>query len=553
MGFTPRFFLHWLNREILRLYAGPRAASNNATLGRVALRLTRYALTLTDKPLIIPPAALFELDFVGSYLSSLSAVCRSQLVQFSSPTSDLGLYAVQKQREYRDESPLFGRYVTAVPVVDERYLQHLHWLPRVRKSASREISRTWVDELVIVGGVINQLAASRAQRHGGVSNKIETSLASLPERLEGRAFIMEHVTPLLPIDLTPRERSDMDLMLSRAWIMSFLSEYDASLLVDTPLGLLDCGVNYTDASGCPRLFSFRVARTIYSAVGIDRAIEKDLSLASLIECMSEPIVGWFRDLVLAELHSTVSGRLASLLVYAGYRRPELAARKLRAGDVRDILYRLYDKISPFVEKSRGEMLTRERPLSWEGSAVQLRFWVDNGEQMDPRNVFLVHGRDNDSVKSMKAYLRALGLNPIDWDEAVAWTGNPCPYVLDVIEKGLERARVALVLFTPDEHVHLRPELVAPGGDAQEGFQPRPNVLVEAGMALARHPKETIIVQIGNIRSLSDLEGLHFVRFDGSAESRKRLFDRLRIAGCSCTEHGGDFLSVGFEYLKPKTH
>jgi hypothetical protein len=37
---------------------------------------------------------------------------------------------------------------------------------------------------------------------------------------------------------------------------------------------------------------------------------------------------------------------------------------------------------------------------------------------DPKKVFVVHGRDEKLRSDMFGFLRALGLNPIEWREAV---------------------------------------------------------------------------------------------------------------------------------------
>ena len=40
---------------------------------------------------------------------------------------------------------------------------------------------------------------------------------------------------------------------------------------------------------------------------------------------------------------------------------------------------------------------------------------------DPRDVLVVHGRNEDLRRSMFEFLRSIGLNPIEWSMAVAMT------------------------------------------------------------------------------------------------------------------------------------
>jgi hypothetical protein len=47
-------------------------------------------------------------------------------------------------------------------------------------------------------------------------------------------------------------------------------------------------------------------------------------------------------------------------------------------------------------------------------------------------------------------------------------------------------------------VELKERLRA-GQPAEVAFQPRPNVLIEAGIALNSHPDRTIIAELGTVR------------------------------------------------------
>jgi hypothetical protein len=54
----------------------------------------------------------------------------------------------------------------------------------------------------------------------------------------------------------------------------------------------------------------------------------------------------------------------------------------------------------------------------------------------------------------------------------------------------------------------------------------------------------VIVQVGNVKPFSDIQGRHVVRLNNDAARRKEIADRLRTAGCSVDESGDDWLSVG---------
>jgi Predicted nucleotide-binding protein containing TIR-like domain len=148
-----------------------------------------------------------------------------------------------------------------------------------------------------------------------------------------------------------------------------------------------------------------------------------------------------------------------------------------------------------------------------------------------RKVFVVHGRNREARAAMFTFLRAIGLGPIEWSEAVRLTGEASPYIGHVLDAAFSAAQAIVVLLTPDdETIPLA--------------QARPNVLFEAGMAMGRDPKRTVLVELGQLRPFSDVVGRHAVRMNGSAERRKELAQRLETAGCAVNLTGEDWLSAG---------
>ena len=72
------------------------------------------------------------------------------------------------------------------------------------------------------------------------------------------------------------------------------------------------------------------------------------------------------------------------------------------------------------------------------------------------------------------------------------------------------------------------------------MQPRPNVLIELGMALSAYRNRTIIVELGRLRRIADLDGLNVIRFDGSGTAIGKLVERLKLAGCAVDDTGSDW-------------
>jgi predicted nucleotide-binding protein len=176
------------------------------------------------------------------------------------------------------------------------------------------------------------------------------------------------------------------------------------------------------------------------------------------------------------------------------------------------------------------------------------------ETGNPSTVFVVHGRDLEARDAMWEFLLELGLHPLEWAELVASTGQGSPFIAEVLDKAFSEAQAIVVLMTPDDVVQLHPHLVKPGEQAFESKrsgQPRPNVLFEAGMAFGFNPRRTILVKVGNLRPVSDLQGRHVVEI-GTEGTLKGLALRLQSAGCPVDMSREPWLNVE-RFAKLRAH
>jgi predicted nucleotide-binding protein len=155
---------------------------------------------------------------------------------------------------------------------------------------------------------------------------------------------------------------------------------------------------------------------------------------------------------------------------------------------------------------------------------------------------------------MFLFLRAIGLHPLEWMEAIRRTRKPAPYIGDILKTAFGEAEAVVVLMTPDDVVYLRDDLRKKSEKESQSRpvgQARPNVLFEAGLAFASHPDKTVLVQMGDMREFSDIAGRHVQRMSGSPEDRTALATRLRNAGCRVNTDGQDWLSAG-TFADPST-
>ena len=166
---------------------------------------------------------------------------------------------------------------------------------------------------------------------------------------------------------------------------------------------------------------------------------------------------------------------------------------------------------------------------------------------DAREVFVVHGRNQVARDALFEFLRAVDLHPLEWSEAVQATGKATPYIGVILDVAFSRAQAVVVLFTPDDKAMLQKAFwVAndPPHETQPTGQARPNVLFEAGMAMARNQDRTVLIELGNLRPFSDIGGRHTVRLDNSSQRRQELAQRLETAGCPVNREGTDWHTAG---------
>jgi len=161
--------------------------------------------------------------------------------------------------------------------------------------------------------------------------------------------------------------------------------------------------------------------------------------------------------------------------------------------------------------------------------------MDNS--VDARKVFVVHGRDEGVRDALFSFIRSLGLEPIEFTEAIQMTGSAAPYIGQALQVAFAKAQAVVVLLTGDDEARLRPEFNGGRNEPLER-QARPNVLFEAGMALATHPERTVMIEVGPLRPFSDVAGRHVVRLtDGKVSERMAIAERLKAAKCEFTTSG----------------
>lgn len=166
---------------------------------------------------------------------------------------------------------------------------------------------------------------------------------------------------------------------------------------------------------------------------------------------------------------------------------------------------------------------------------------------DSNSVFVIHGRNKALLEALHTFLRAVGVKTIEWPKAVTLAKTPSPYLNEILDATFKHVQAVVVLLSGDDEVVLRKEFRKKSDSADEKrprYQPRQNVLFEAGMAVALMPERTLFVQAGKVKILSDIAGRHLLHLSNSTPSRKEFINKLRLAGCDVDDEGNDWLTAG---------
>ncbi|HVX12221.1 MAG TPA: TIR domain-containing protein [Pirellulales bacterium] len=148
----------------------------------------------------------------------------------------------------------------------------------------------------------------------------------------------------------------------------------------------------------------------------------------------------------------------------------------------------------------------------------------------PQQVFVIYGRNVAAYGELKKFLATVGAAEITFEDVANLQASP--YVTEIVIKGIREAAAVIVLFTPDELAALYQTAAEAGlsSDAvtEARWQPRPNVLFEAGIAFAFKKEKTILVALGGaVAGFSDIGGIHLVRIDSPA-GKQALRQRLQV-------------------------
>jgi predicted nucleotide-binding protein len=139
-----------------------------------------------------------------------------------------------------------------------------------------------------------------------------------------------------------------------------------------------------------------------------------------------------------------------------------------------------------------------------------------------RNVFIVHGRDNEAKQEVARFIEKLGLQSIILHEQAS-SGMT---IIEKIERYANDADFALVLYTPCDlgrgahETKIHPKQRA-----------RQNVVFEHGYLMAKLGRENVCALVkGEIETPNDISGVVYVGFDVQGAWKSEVAKELKACG-----------------------
>lgn len=137
-----------------------------------------------------------------------------------------------------------------------------------------------------------------------------------------------------------------------------------------------------------------------------------------------------------------------------------------------------------------------------------------------RNVFIVHGRDNEAKQEVSRFIESIGLKAIILHEQA----NSGMTIIEKIEHYAGEADFALVLYTPcDQGRGYHETKMHPKDRARQ------NVVFEHGYLMAKLGRENVCALVkGTIETPNDISGVVYVPLEGAWQ--KEIVKELRACG-----------------------
>lgn len=217
-------FIHYLDKELLDIYLPTKYNENLIKKVLISIKIALLLLE-NDECIYIPASNYFESILAKNVLENFRDIVDMNYICMISSSSTLRKFVEKKKIVYP------SLYIEEQSFEEEWILDNSvpgTWTKRER-SATDDIIFSW--ERNIDNSLWEELYKICNYKK---VNSFERAMASIPKKLEKKAFVVNYVYPELNINLTYKEEAKeiLNKAISKYYIDSFLKEYNAVCFSD---------------------------------------------------------------------------------------------------------------------------------------------------------------------------------------------------------------------------------------------------------------------------------------------------------------------------------
>lgn len=211
-------FLHFFDVHFLEL---KRAHLNKKEVGKEALVASKIAL-LYGNEILVPAASYFETRLCRKIISDLRSLFDLGIIWLVGAAANIEEFIFNKLAQYDTESLQYQEYSSV----------NLNGLPPFRTryhSATKDIKIDWIRRLDEKNSVAKIAEGSKFE----LPKDFERRWEKVPDDLEGKAFVVPYVAPLLFNECHhPTIINRLNYVINEAYFSSYVNEFRACTVCD---------------------------------------------------------------------------------------------------------------------------------------------------------------------------------------------------------------------------------------------------------------------------------------------------------------------------------
>lgn len=228
-----QIYLYHLDYELQKLFRLEKAFNKRLIFSCMS-SVTKVAYLLCEKSILVPASNYFESDLAFKMLNNIGTFNMNKTGAIKLPSSSYNLEELLAKKEIQHAENFFQTGYHYVDFLKEKRKIFLPGMMIKRNSsASKDIEKIWLREASsTLGNELYNVMGGEC-----IASQLEDKIYQVPEKLGGKAYLSSNIVPILCNDQSIKKKIDniVNIFITKAYIKSFLDEYNAVCMKDIPL------------------------------------------------------------------------------------------------------------------------------------------------------------------------------------------------------------------------------------------------------------------------------------------------------------------------------